>query len=124
MSHATLPTTLPYDYLADAEPGQWLWCSECDRFFQAQHLRLDPLGNRQGCAFCVGNGFGIDIFAWNDSTSDHWPSFPGELHHGARADASEAGAATEANTVSEDAVAGVDWVPPLRHRRLRRGLTL
>lgn len=89
MSHATLP----YDYLADAEPSQWLWCSECDRFFQAEHLRLDPLGNRQGCPFCVGNGFGIDIFAWNDSTRDDWPSFSGELHHGARANATPAGSA-------------------------------
>jgi hypothetical protein len=77
------------EFLARSEtPGdEWLWCIYCERFFQAMHLRVDFLGNRQGCAFCECAGFDCAIFRW-DTFREHddptWPSSPKELRYGLR----------------------------------------
>jgi hypothetical protein len=77
------------DLLARSEnPGEkWLWCIYCERFFQAKHLRVDFLGNRQGCAFCECAGFECAIFQWDTFKEDDdpvWPRSVDELRHGLR----------------------------------------
>ena len=70
-----------------APDEEWLWCIFCERFFQAAHLRLDYLGNRQGCAFCECAGFDCAIFKWDTFREEddvHWPATVAELHHGLR----------------------------------------
>lgn len=68
---------------ADA-PDVWLWCIECERFFQAKHLRVDYLGNRQGCAFCRCAGFNVAIHLWDTFAegSPHWPKDVKGLSYG------------------------------------------
>lgn len=60
----------------------WLWCLYCNRFFQAMHLRIDYLGNRQGCAFCACAGFDVAIHPWDAFATDGWPKDASELRHG------------------------------------------
>jgi hypothetical protein len=71
-----------------ANPGEeWLWCIFCERFFQAKHLRIDYLGNLQGCAFCGCAGFNCAIHQWDTFRVDDDPSWPesvSELEHGLR----------------------------------------
>jgi hypothetical protein len=64
--------------------AHWLFCTYCERFFQAQHLRIDYLGNRQGCAFCDSAGFGVAIFSWDTwrNPNEPWPASIAELHFG------------------------------------------
>ena len=70
------------------DPGEeWLWCIFCERFFQAKYLRVDYLGNRQGCAWCGCAGFDCAIFRWDTFREEDDPDWPGsvaELHHGLR----------------------------------------
>jgi hypothetical protein len=64
---------------------EWLWCIFCERFFKAKHLRIDYLGNRQGCAFCGCAGFDCAIFTWDTFQEDDdpaWPATVAELSHG------------------------------------------
>ena len=64
---------------------EWLWCIFCERFFQAKHLRMDYLGNRQGCAFCGCAGFDCALFKWDtfrEAGDSDWPSSTAELQHG------------------------------------------
>ena len=65
---------------------EWLWCIYCERFFQAKHLRVDYLGNPQGCAFCECAGFDCAIFPWDtfkdQSGGEVWPAAVEELAHG------------------------------------------
>ena len=79
----SLRDTLESSSTPDAE---WLWCIYCERFFQAKHLRLDYLGNRQGCAFCECAGFDCAVFEWDafrdESGGEVWPASVEELAHG------------------------------------------
>ncbi len=63
---------------------EWLWCLFCERFFQADYLRFDYLGNWQGCAFCECAGFQCAIFVWDtfQDDDDLWPESVSELKHG------------------------------------------
>jgi hypothetical protein len=70
------------DELRPASPESWMWCIECNRFFQAKHLRKDFLGNRQRCAFCGVAGFGVAIWPWDAWQADGWPTSEAELRHG------------------------------------------
>lgn len=84
-----------HDYLGrSANRGEeWLWCIFCERFFQAKHLRIDYLGNLQGCAFCGCAGFDCAIFKWDTFREDDDPSWPAsvsELEHGLRLGCGEA----------------------------------
>jgi hypothetical protein len=69
-------------------PEAWLWCLSCERFFQAKDLRIDFMGNRQGCAFedCGAAGWKMKIFPWDEWNSDgdlaHWPKSDAELKKG------------------------------------------
>jgi len=66
-------------------PGEeWLVCIYCDRFFQARDLRIDYLGNRQGCALCECAGFNVAIFQWDTFLDDDpdWPRSISDLWHG------------------------------------------
>jgi hypothetical protein len=66
---------------------EWLWCIFCERFFQAKHVRIDYLGNRQGCAFCECAGFDCALFIWDTFREEDdpvWPQSMSELHHGLR----------------------------------------
>jgi hypothetical protein len=69
-----------------APDDEWLWCIQCERFFQAKHLRIDHLGNRQGCAFCDCAGFDCAVFPWDafkdESGGEVWPDSVKELAHG------------------------------------------
>lgn len=65
----------------------WLYCAHCNRFFQVKDLRVDFLGNRQGCAFsgCGGAGFDVDILRWDahrNNRDPRWPSSPDQLRRG------------------------------------------
>jgi len=78
-----------HEYLGrSANPREeWLWCIFCERFFQAKHLRIDYLGNLQGCAFCGCAGFDCAIFKWDtfrEEDSSLWPASVSELEHGLR----------------------------------------
>ena len=63
---------------------EWLWCIFCKRFFQAKHLRIDYLGQQEGCAFCECAGFDCAIFKWDTFQEDdpRWPATVVELSHG------------------------------------------
>ncbi len=64
---------------------EWLGCIFCEAFFQVKHLRIDYLGNRQGCAFCSCAGFDCAIFLWDAwREDDHacWPRLVAELCYG------------------------------------------
>ena len=66
---------------------EWLWCIFCEKFFQAKYLRIDYVGNRQGCAFCECAGFDCAIFKWDTFREEGdpcWPSSEEQLHHGIR----------------------------------------
>jgi hypothetical protein len=67
-------------------PGEvWLWCIDCNRFFQAKDLRRDFCGNQQGCAFCSGAGFDVVIFHWDafrDEDDPAWPADESEIRYG------------------------------------------
>jgi hypothetical protein len=66
---------------------EWLWCIVCERFFQARYLRIDYLGNRQGCAYCDCAGFDCAIFSWDIFKEDDdptWPDSPAMLRNGLR----------------------------------------
>ena len=78
-----------HDTLAKCETPQdlWLWCIYCERFFQARHLKIDYLGNREGCAFCTCAGFDCAIFKWDTFREPHdssWPVSESVLSHGLR----------------------------------------
>jgi hypothetical protein len=78
-----------HEYLGrSANPWEeWLWCIFCERFFQAKHLRIDYLGNLQGCAFCGCAGFDCAIFKWDtfrEEDSPLWPTSVSELTCGLR----------------------------------------
>jgi len=63
----------------------WLWCIYCERFFQARHVRVDYLGNRQGCAFCECAGFDVALFLWDtfrEPDDPDWPASEAHLRHG------------------------------------------
>lgn len=66
----------------------WLWCLHCRRFFQAKHLRIDFLGNRQQCPFddCGAAGLDVDIYKWDDWAAGNrrWPANESKLRHGMR----------------------------------------
>jgi hypothetical protein len=66
------------------EPETWLWCLHCRRFFQAKHLVIDFLGNRQQCPFeeCGAAGLGVDIYRWDDWAERGWPATHQQLHFG------------------------------------------
>ena len=74
------------DLLAREGDELWLWCIDCNRFFQAKSLRVDWMGNRQGCACCGAAGFDVAIFPWDVFRNDKeaWPTSTAELHHGQR----------------------------------------
>lgn len=69
----------------------WLWCLHCERFFQVKHLKVDFLGNRQGCPFpdCGAAGFDVDIYAWDDwaKSEPTWPKSEKALRYGTRSNA-------------------------------------
>jgi hypothetical protein len=69
-----------------APEKEWLWCIFCERFFQADFLRFDYLGNWQGCAFCECAGFECAIFVWDtfQGDDDIWPESISDLRHGLR----------------------------------------
>lgn len=73
------------------DPGQfWLHCLHCNRFFQAKDLRIDFIGNRQGCAFadCGAAGFDVDIHPWDtwrNNRDPRWPASPDQLRRGMEA---------------------------------------
>jgi hypothetical protein len=72
----------------------WLWCSQCERFFQFRSLRRDFLGNQQGCAFadCDGAGFDVNIQPWDslrEEDDPRWPTSTAQLHHGLRSPSME-----------------------------------
>lgn len=70
---------------SSAPEEEWLWCIFCERFFQAKHLRIDYLGNRQGCTFCECAGFDCAIFKWDtfrESENPAWPASAADLKHG------------------------------------------
>jgi len=71
---------------SDHPQDEWLWCIFCERFFQARDLRVDYLGNRQGCAFCGCAGFDCAIFRWDTFRDDdpEWPATTAGLHRGLR----------------------------------------
>jgi hypothetical protein len=72
---------------SDSPGEEWLWCIFCERFFQAKHLRIDYLGNRQGCAFCECAGFDCAIFRWDtlrENDDRLWPRSVADLRHGLR----------------------------------------
>ena len=54
------------------------------RVEQAKDLRIDYLGNRQGCALCECAGFNVAIFLWDTFLEDDadWPRSTAELWHG------------------------------------------
>lgn len=70
----------------------WLWCLSCQSFFQAEHLRVDVRGRREGCALCSATGFDVLIFDWKswslgiDDAPWWWPQSVDELRHGLRCD--------------------------------------
>ncbi len=69
------------------DPAQcWLWCRECERFFQARHLRRDSRVEGHRCPFadCTGAGLGVALFLWNDHRDDRWPVSEVALSHGLR----------------------------------------
>lgn len=76
-----------YQVLEESEDpeGEWLWCIFCERFFQARYLRIDYLGNRQGCAYCECAGFDCALFRWDTFLEDgpgSWPDSVSQLHNG------------------------------------------
>ena len=71
-----------YESVEPTSPGYWYWCLHCNRFFQARSLRIDFLGNRQGCAFCGAAGLGVDIWPWDAFRAPGWPRKASELRHG------------------------------------------
>ena len=74
------------------EAERWLWCVQCQGFFQAQHLRVDVSGCREGCPICSASGFDAQIFDWNSWSAGvenppwWWPMSTDELHYGLRCD--------------------------------------
>ena len=70
------------------EPETWLWCLHCRRFFQAKHLKIDFLGNRQRCPFddCCAAGLSIDIYRWDDWAVGGWPTSHRQLRYGMRSE--------------------------------------
>jgi hypothetical protein len=83
-----------HEYLErSANPREeWLWCIFCESFFQAKHLRIDYLGNLQGCAFCGCAGFDCAIFKWDTFREEDdplWPASVSDLTHGLHLGAEE-----------------------------------
>lgn len=66
-------------------PDTWLWCLYCSRFFQERHVRVDYLGNRQGCAHCNCAGYGVAVFPWRSFHKKGWPEHERDLRFGMRA---------------------------------------
>lgn len=83
-SHDTVPMALAK--AGDKMGEVWLWCLHCSRFFQAQDLARDFLGNYQRCPFddCGAAGFDVDIHHWScDKDVDPlWPRSEAELVFG------------------------------------------
>ncbi len=68
----------------------WLFCHDCERFFQEKHLRLGRhsfvAGRREQCPFCFSEGFDSDIVIWDwgKETDGNWPTCDGDLRYGLR----------------------------------------
>jgi hypothetical protein len=72
------------DFKADGAET-WLWCIQCESFFQEKHLGMNGHAVREKCPFCEGFGFGAAIFPWLAFREPHWPTTASELRHGAKA---------------------------------------
>src|SRR5712692_6839548 len=74
----------------DISDEDWLWCRECQRFFQVKDLSRDSVGGHQGCAFddCGGEGLGYDLVEWDSvvksspAVREQWPKSVEELSKG------------------------------------------
>lgn len=67
----------------------WLWCDNCQRFFQYRSALPSGVYPRDACPFddCYGVGVGFNLFIWDDMREPEdarWPSSVDQLEHGMR----------------------------------------